>query len=98
MLSISDHLIINKYIFNHSKININLKHNFETFLFFDKKKTLITAFNALVVSPNYITVYFLITLINNSKVFTKNSKTFLEDYVSFTRAEFNSQLKSWCDW
>lgn len=98
MTKMSNLVIITNYIFNFWRMNINTRDNINTLLFFDKKKTIITGYNSLVICPSYFTIYLLLSMINTNKIFSIKAKVHLEDYVSFMRVTFHPQVKSWCDW
>jgi hypothetical protein len=98
MLSLKDHRIINKYLFEYLKVNSHIKNNFDKSIFFGRKKTIKMSVNALIVSPNHINVYLFLSLIHLGRLFTAPSKDGLEHYVSFSRARFSPMVKSWCDW
>lgn len=98
MFSISDHVVIHKFAFEFFKINFNIKNNFKKTFFFDKKKSLKMFVNGQLVCPHPINLYYLVAIVKQGRVFTVYSKKNLEEYVSFTRANFTPMVKSWCDW
>lgn len=98
MLSIKDFVAIHKYSYEFFKLNLNLKKNFDTSLFFDRKKSMRMFINGTIVSPNLFNIYYLITLIRQGSIITAHTDKKLEDYVSFSRASFTPLVRSWCDW
>jgi hypothetical protein len=97
-MSIKDHAIVSKYVYEFFILNINLKKNFKRSLFFNKKKTIKMLIHGALISANYINVYLLLSIVKSARIFTTSSKKNLEDYITFTRVNFHPAIKSWCDW
>ncbi|HHF7349794.1 TPA: hypothetical protein ACPSKE_003009 [Legionella feeleii] len=98
MLSIKDHLLVHRYSYEFFKLSLNFRKNYETSLFFGENKSLRMFVNGALVSPNLFNLYYLITLVRQGLILTAHTDKKLEDYVSFTRANFSPLIKSWCDW
>lgn len=98
MLSLSDHRIIYRFSYQFYKINLHFKNNYEQTLFANKTKFSKMFINGFMVSPHYLNIYRLLIGVKHAKIFTASSQGKVEDYVSFSRANFSPLVQSWCDW